>query len=36
VRGVIKQDKDMIDRGRADTLYLLPGIIAGIKRREST
>jgi GT2 family glycosyltransferase len=35
VRGVIKQDEDMIDRGRADTLYLLPGIIAGIRRRES-
>jgi GT2 family glycosyltransferase len=34
-RGVIKQDKDMIDRGRADTLCLLPGIIAGIRRQGS-
>lgn len=32
IRGILKRDRDMIDRGRADTLHLLPGILAGIKR----
>jgi GT2 family glycosyltransferase len=33
IRGILKRDRDMIDRGRADTLHLLPGILAGMKRR---
>jgi GT2 family glycosyltransferase len=33
VRGAIQKDQDMIDRGRADTLHMLPGIIDGIKRQ---
>jgi GT2 family glycosyltransferase len=32
LRGLAQGDQDMIDRGRADTLDLLPGIIAGIRR----
>ncbi len=32
LRGTIRRDQDMIDRGRADTLGLLPGIIAGWRR----
>jgi GT2 family glycosyltransferase len=32
LRGILRRDPDMIDRGRADTLGLLPGIIAGLKR----
>jgi GT2 family glycosyltransferase len=38
LRGWLKRDQDMIDRGRADTLFLLPGILAGLsrdKRRQS-
>jgi GT2 family glycosyltransferase len=31
VRGRVRQDQDMIDRGRADTLELLPGIFAGLR-----
>jgi GT2 family glycosyltransferase len=31
VRGRLRRDQDMIDRGRADTLDLLPGILSGIK-----
>jgi GT2 family glycosyltransferase len=31
LRGMIKQDQDMTDRGRADTLYLLPGILTGLR-----
>jgi GT2 family glycosyltransferase len=34
LRGLIVKDQDMIDRGRADTLELLPGIIAGFKGRD--
>lgn len=34
IRGILKRDRDMIDRGRADTLHLLPGILAGMKRRD--
>lgn len=36
MRGAIKRDQDMIDRGQADTLELLPGIVAGIRRRNRT
>lgn len=32
LRGVARRDRDMIDRGRADTLELLPGILAGVRR----
>jgi GT2 family glycosyltransferase len=32
IRGAIRSDQDMVDRGRADTLHILPGIIDGIKR----
>jgi GT2 family glycosyltransferase len=31
-RGTFLRDKDMIDRGRSDSLELLPGIIAGVMR----
>jgi GT2 family glycosyltransferase len=31
-RGILRQDPDMIVRGRADTLHLMPGILAGLKR----
>lgn len=34
LRGLMRGDQDMIDRGRADTLGLLPGMIAGIRRGE--
>jgi GT2 family glycosyltransferase len=34
LRGLIKHDQDMIDRGRADTLHMLPGIVAGLKRED--
>jgi hypothetical protein len=33
MRGIIQRDQDMVDRGRADTLHMLPGIINGIKRQ---
>jgi GT2 family glycosyltransferase len=33
LRGAIWRDQDMIDRGRADTLFMLPGIMAGLRRR---
>jgi GT2 family glycosyltransferase len=32
LRGVIRRDQDMIARGRADTLFMLPGIMAGLGR----
>ncbi len=32
VRGMIRHDQDMVDRGRAYTLYLLPGMMAGLRR----
>lgn len=32
LRGVVRGDRDMIDRGRADTLHLLPGVLAGLQR----
>jgi GT2 family glycosyltransferase len=32
LRGRARGDQDMIDRGRADSLELLPGILAGLKR----
>jgi GT2 family glycosyltransferase len=32
LRGRLRGDPDMVDRGRADTLGLLPGIIAGLRR----
>jgi GT2 family glycosyltransferase len=35
LRGRLGDDQDMIDRGRADTLELLPGIIAGLRRRRA-
>jgi GT2 family glycosyltransferase len=34
VRGLVKGNQDMIDRGRADSLELIPGIIAGVRRRK--
>ncbi len=34
-RGTIRRDQDMIDRGRADTLQLLPGLIQGLRREKS-
>jgi GT2 family glycosyltransferase len=33
LRGLARRDEDMAERGRADTLDLLPGMIAGIRRR---
>jgi hypothetical protein len=30
LRGWLKRDQDMIDRGLAHTLFLLPGILAGL------
>jgi GT2 family glycosyltransferase len=35
LRGIVKGDPDMRERGRADTLYMLPGIIDGLKRQNS-
>jgi len=35
LRGRLHGDQDMIDRGRADTLYLLPGIMAGLSRKNT-
>jgi GT2 family glycosyltransferase len=35
VRGNLRNDQDMIDRGRADTLELLPGIVSGLARRNN-
>jgi len=32
LRGTIRRDQDMIDRGRADTLFIPPGIMAGLRR----
>jgi GT2 family glycosyltransferase len=32
VRGMCRRDPDMIVRGRADTLHLMPGIMAGMMR----
>lgn len=32
VRGFLRRDEDMTERGRADTLGLLPGIVAGLRR----
>jgi GT2 family glycosyltransferase len=34
LRGLVRRDQDMIDRGQADTLGLLPGIVAGLLREE--
>jgi GT2 family glycosyltransferase len=31
-RGWLRRDPDMVERGRADTLELLPGMIAGLSR----
>lgn len=31
-RGYLRRDPDMVERGRADTLGLLPGMIAGVRR----
>jgi GT2 family glycosyltransferase len=31
LRGLLKHDQDMIDRGRADTLEMLPGILSGMR-----
>jgi GT2 family glycosyltransferase len=36
MRGMFLRDEDMIDRGRSDSLHLLPGIIAGIYREKSS
>jgi GT2 family glycosyltransferase len=33
VRGIVERDPDMIERGRSDTVELLPGILAGLRRR---
>jgi GT2 family glycosyltransferase len=35
LRGRFKNDQDMVDRGRADTLSMLPGVIAGVKRQKT-
>ena len=35
-RGLMHRDADMTTRGRADTLSLLPGIIAGVRRGRRT
>ncbi len=32
LRGTARRDQDMIDRGRADTLDMFPGILAGLRR----
>jgi hypothetical protein len=32
LRGLVRGDQDMIDRGRADSLHLLPGLVAGLRR----
>lgn len=32
LRGIVRRDQDMVDRGRADTLFMLPGIVAGLRR----
>jgi GT2 family glycosyltransferase len=34
LRGYLHGDQDMIDRGRADTLGLMPGIISGVRRKK--
>jgi GT2 family glycosyltransferase len=33
MRGLARKDEDMIARGRADTLYLIPGLLAGMRRK---
>jgi GT2 family glycosyltransferase len=33
LRGALRHDQDMIDRGRADTLFMPSGILAGLHRR---
>ena len=35
LRGRLQGNQDMIDRGRADTLGLLPGIVAGLRRKKT-
>ncbi len=35
VRGILRRDADVAASGRADTLYMLPGILAGLRRRHS-
>lgn len=35
LRGAVRQDADMIARGRADTLELVPGILDGLRRRRT-
>ena len=32
LRGLIQRDQDMVERGRADTLELLPGMLDGLLR----
>lgn len=32
-RGVVRRDRELIENGRASTLNLLPGIVAGLRRR---
>jgi GT2 family glycosyltransferase len=36
LRGIMRRDQDMIDRGRAAALELLPGILAGIRNARRT
>jgi GT2 family glycosyltransferase len=31
LRGIVLRNQDMVDRGRADTLFLIPGILAGFR-----
>lgn len=35
LKGHLQNNQDMIDRGRADTLGLMPGIIAGLRRKKT-
>jgi GT2 family glycosyltransferase len=35
LRGRMRNDQDMIDRGKADTLELLPGILSGLLRKSA-
>ena len=35
-RGLLRKDQDMVERGRADTLGLLPGMMDGLRRGKRT
>jgi GT2 family glycosyltransferase len=36
LRGILRRDREMIENGRASTLNLLPGLVAGLRRGRSS